>query len=387
MTSLDILIIRPDNLGDIILFSGMLRHIREIYPQAKITLCVKKSLIEAIELCPFIDKIIEYEKFSKLPLPWLPNFKGKYKINWWIRRMLNLKYKTDILLLPVRSTKAGIFNIHSIVSSIRAHKKIGITGDRSNQSKKEDKKKQKIYSTQLQLKSNQYNTHELEINKEYLNFLGAGISTKDVWPELWTDKNDRKWANKAITINNNLITIAICPGVTSTSGKFYPGEKYATAISRITSRKFQIVLFGAPSEEKMCKEVENELTKCKKIESIYNFCGKTTIRQMIEGIKKCDVLISQETGALHIGVALKKPTIGILGGGHYGRFYPWGSTSINYVVNKKMNCYGCNWNCIYPTIKCIQEISDHAITEQLKTIISQIKRYTTANENFLNNCL
>ena len=77
---------------------------------------------------------------------------------------------------------------------------------------------------------------------------------------------------------------------------------------------------------------------------------------MIECIKACDFVLSQETAALHAAVALRKPVVGIIGGGHYGRFYPWGDPKLSRPANKPMDCYGCNWLCKYETIRCIQEI-------------------------------
>lgn len=56
-----IFILRPDNLGDLVLFSGVLCHLRNYYPNAKITLCIQRYVANYIELCPFIDKIVYWE--------------------------------------------------------------------------------------------------------------------------------------------------------------------------------------------------------------------------------------------------------------------------------------------------------------------------------------
>lgn len=369
MKRLKVLILRPDNLGDVILFTGMLKHIRALYPQAEITLSVKNKLLASVELCPYIDKLIEYEYFSDLPLPCFPNIRGKFRINWWLHCLFKTKYKTDILLLPVRSPNAGIFNMHAVVSRINAHTKIGIAGDNINQTIKQDNKAKKLYSKQFHLQPEQFNNNELDINRDFLQFLGLHINKDDIWPDLWTNNEDKQWARNAIPLNKDSITLAISPGVTSTPNKFYPGNKYAYALSGLNIKKFKVILIGTSDENEMCRQVENELSNCNNIKFIQNLCGKTTIRQMIEGIRRCDALISLDTGALHVGVALKKPTVGIIGGGHFGRFYPWGDNKINRVANKKMECYWCNWNCIYPTIRCVQEIDPILIANELKSAL------------------
>jgi len=366
-----VFILRPDNLGDIVLFSGTLHHIRTLYPRAVITLFVKRSNVNLLLLCPYIDRLVEWEKLSSLPLAWLPEFRGKYRLNWFIRRLLNKKYKTDILLLPVRSPTNDLFGMHDIVSSISAKKKIGIAGDYCNQSIEDDQKADKVYSERMRLNSNQQKSHELEINRNFLRFLGLDIEILDIWPEFWTDEKDCEWAQHSVLINKTVITVAICPGVTSKIGKYYQGIKYIQAFNSLKDIQFSLILFGTTNEKAMCAELADSLTICNNIKSIIDLSGQSTIRQLIEGIKRCDVVISLDTGSLHIAVALNKPTLGILGGGHFGRFYPWGDEKINRTANKPMDCYWCNWQCIYPTMRCIQEIEPGIIAKELRIALRE----------------
>jgi len=103
---------------------------------------------------------------------------------------------------------------------------------------------------------------------------------------------------------------------------------------------------------------------------VVNLAGKTSVREMIECLRRCDAILSQETAALHIATALHKPVLGIVGGGHYGRFYPWGDPEIARVVTKPLDCFGCNWACKYATMRCIQEISPSEASEGLKKCLS-----------------
>ncbi len=362
----NVLIFRPDNLGDIVLFSGVLRHIRSLYTGAKITLFVKKSNFNLLALCPYVDEMVEWEKVTSLPLPWLPEIRGKYRLNHLLRHLWNKKYQADVLLLPVRSPTGALFGMHDTVASICATEKIGITGDFCNQSLEDDRKAGRFYSKRMRLDAGQQKIHELEINREFLRFLGVDVDISNIGPEFWTDGDDRKWAYHNVPVDEAFLTVAVCPGVTSSPGKFYPGIKFAEAFHALNDIRFSIVLFGAASEKPMCSEVARALSNCKNVKSAIDLSGQTTIRQVIEGIRRCDAVISQETGALHIGVALKKPTVGIMGGGHFGRFYPWGDASINRTANIPMDCYWCNWKCGYPTRRCIQEINPEIIATELK---------------------
>lgn len=362
----NVFIFRPDNLGDLILFSGVLRYIRSFYSGAKITLFVKKSNFNLLALCPYIDEMVEWEKVTSLPLPWLPEIRGKYRLNHLLRHLLNKKYRTDVLLLPVRSPSGGLFGMHDTVASICATEKIGIAGDYCNQSVGDDQKADRFYSKRMRLDEGQKQIHELEINRDFLHFLGVNIEVSDIWPEFWTDDEDRKWAYHAVSVDETVLTVAVCPGVTSNTSKFYPGTKFAEVFHVLNDIQFSIILFGAASEKPMCLEVATVLNNCNNVKSVIDLSGQTTIRQLIEGIRRCDAVISQETGALHISVALRKPTVGIMGGGHFGRFYPWGDAGINRTANTPMDCYWCNWKCIYPTRRCIEEIKPEIIAKEFK---------------------
>jgi ADP-heptose:LPS heptosyltransferase len=53
-----ILIFRPDNIGDVLLFTGALKHIRNLYLDAHITLAVQAHIVNLVELCPYIDACV-----------------------------------------------------------------------------------------------------------------------------------------------------------------------------------------------------------------------------------------------------------------------------------------------------------------------------------------
>jgi len=288
--------------------------------------------------------------------------------------------KSDLILLPVRSPSGGLSGMHQIVKIIPAREKIGISGDFCNQSLLEDGRADGYYTQRLKLIPCQKEDHELVITYRFLKFLGIKGLPKTLWPELWTNKSDRIWAESAISprLQGNIM-IAIAPGVTSIPGKFYPGKNYAQAFSKVTGKTFQVVILGNSAEKSMCDEVEMALKGLKHIQGVTNLSGKTTIRQFVECIRLCDLLISEETGALHIGVALKRPTIGIVGGGHFKRFYPWGDPEINRIANFPMECYGCNWECRYSEAKCIQKIKPDQIADHIRILLDFIDLGTRNN--------
>lgn len=362
-----ILILRPDHLGDVILFSGALRHIRERYPHAEITLCVKRYVRNMLELCPYVDKLVEWEDLVTPPVDFLFNLRGGTRLNVWLRHVMNQRYSADVLLLPLRSPGPGLLGMHGIVGGIRAKEKYGISGDYCNQRPEDDVVAERFYTKRLHLSVDRCCKHEFHITRDFLRFLGIEVSVDDLWPEFWADVRDNRWAKQTIPHQSGAVTLAICPGVALTfKQKLYPLARYAQVIQSLQEIRFHIALFGSKSEREMCDKVSISLQDSKNVLSISNLCGQTSLLRFIEGLRACDALLSIDSAALHIAVGLHKPTVGIMGGGHYGRFYPWGDGKINRVANKPMDCYWCNWNCRYATIRCIQEIPPDRIAEELQ---------------------
>ena len=371
-----IFILRPDNLGDVILFTGALRLIRNKFPHAEIVICTKNYVHSLFELSPYVDKIISWDRLMDLLPEWVPDFPGKWRVESLIRKFKFMKttkwdYRSDLYLLPVRST---VPNLHLFSSYSRASLKLGISGDTNHQTAEEDLQNGQFYTARSHVDESDGVQHELDTYIDFLKLLGIEADREEIWPELWSSKEDEEWAIDKIPNDQSEITLAIAPGVTSIEDKYYAADNYLKALEGLENERMSVVIFGSKSEIAQCKAVENALTHCKQVATIRNFAGETTIRQLLEMLKRCDLLLSNETGVLHMATALKIPTVGILGGGHHSRFYPWGDPSINLKVDKPMDCYHCNWYCIHPTIRCIHEINPEQITEKLQALIHQIRR-------------
>lgn len=383
-------IFRSDNLGDAVLFSGALRHMRQLFAGAEIVLATKRSVANYFDLCPYIDKIILWEDvvndlLRRPNLNWIPSVPGKWRIETLLRivkgRILRYRYLSDIAISPVRSPSGGRYGIHEIMRRVPARRKIGIKGDLCNQSPECDERADSIYTDRLFLSSARFQDHEMEVTKDFLSFIGVHVDLGEIWPEHWTDVSDKDWAARAIHRKRETTLVAICPGVTSLQGKIFTSVKMRDVFIQLKEHQFQVFLFGNKAEKKTCQDMTLALTGLNNILGVTDFSGKTSIRQLVEGLKACDIVLSQETGALHIAVSLHKPTVGILGGGHYGRFYPWGDQAINRVADNLMDCYWCNWKCKYDTIRCITEISPERIASELRNLIIKLPHRISPNRN------
>ena len=368
------MIVRPDNLGDLVIFSGTLRHFRNYYPDAHITICVKKYAKNLLKHCPYIDEIIIWEEIQKTFLDRFPEFKGRWRLANMIKRfrIARLTFLTsgyDLLLSPIRSP---ILEMHQFSKYVNSKIKVSVF-DEARQHPISKQEFQHIYTDVYKVSETREFEHELSVHHDFLNYLGIDVSKEDLIPEIFTTEDDRDWAKAHVDKSDGTTVLAVCPGVTSRPEKYYAAENYREALSNLKGHTFSICILGSKAEMEQCSQVEDALKDCKQVVSIKNLAGKTTIRQLTECIRLADITLSNETGALHIATALNKPTIGIMGGGHFGRFYPWGDPEINLTANLPMDCYYCNWVCKYPTMKCIHDMEPEVISNKLLQLLDTLK--------------
>ncbi|MFX4238377.1 glycosyltransferase family 9 protein [Aliarcobacter butzleri] len=133
-------------------------------------------------------------------------------------------------------------------------------------------------------------------------------------------------------------TLGINPGATYGSAKrWYPEEFAKIAIEM--SKKYDIVIFGGPSETNIAKDIENELVS-KGITNYQNLAGKTTIPELIEKIAGLDLFITNDSGPMHIAAAYKVKTVAIFGPTKFTETNQWNNPN-GEIVTKNLDCAPC----------------------------------------------
>ena len=112
---------------------------------------------------------------------------------------------------------------------------------------------------------------------------------------------------------------------------------------------------------------------------LQNWAGRTSLQELIAIIARAHILVGNETSAMHIAAAVSTPSVCIVGGGHYGRFIPYRlemetKKPLPVAVVHKMDCFGCNWRCIYSIPKgtsapCVEKISVNVVWNAVVKIL------------------
>ena len=106
-------------------------------------------------------------------------------------------------------------------------------------------------------------------------------------------------------------------------------------------------------------------------ETTRDLVGKTTLETLAEEIEEADLFLGVDTGPAHLALALEKPAVVVLGGGDYGRFFPYGKAR---VVTQRMDCFQCHWECKYERALCLHDIPPTAVVREVQGVLGDNRR-------------
>ena len=356
-----ILIFRPDNIGDVLLFSGALKHIRDLYPGAYITLAVQPHIVNLVELCPFIDACVSIDALTwwgTVKNSIIPYFHACKRLVRKLNRLWNLLLGPfDTVIYPVKSPQAAHLQI---LRDLNVKKTFGITGCNVNAPQggyPPGLQPESLFTNGFDVSGYDPWRHEFFTTLDFLKFLGCKVSDiNDIKPEVWVADSDRNLLENIQGNDQNII--GLFPGG-SFKEKCWNPENYET-LGRLMGDKL-FVIFGGSEDAGVADQVKSFLVKGAPNAGIINLVGKTTLRELYKSISACNLIISMDSSGLHLAIASETHTIAIVGWWHYGRFIPWGDPKKHIFLTKKVECFHCNVNCKMDRFECIQGVTPEMV--------------------------
>jgi ADP-heptose:LPS heptosyltransferase len=153
----------------------------------------------------------------------------------------------------------------------------------------------------------------------------------------------------------------------------YPLPKWKEVFQQLVSQAPGpdcLLICGAPSQRAQAEHYKQSLQD---VLSVENLCGRHQIDETAGVLLQSELVFATESALAHLSVALRKPTVAILGGGHYGLFAPWGTSAapVHWIKNQ-VDCYGCNWSCIQPRAICIQDKAPGDIVQKALQLMPRL---------------
>lgn len=325
-------------IGDIVIFSSFLSVVRKLFPTSEITLVVAPQVGNLVELCPYVDEILYFDR-------------DKYRWNLFYRlRFLSQLRRRNFDTAFNCSFSRGIF-LDEIVLLSGAKQTVAFYGE-------------PIYLTSLLWRLNNLlydrviktnSRVEIERYRELAIALGAKPDM-EMNSEVWISDDDRKYVGALLKgemlTQKDIVVIAPCA---SEPLKRWPKEHFITLCDLLGKQDMFLVFCGSGEEKDYIDKIVENIS-CYAM----NWAGALTLRQVAALMENATLYLGNDTGLLHLAIAVGLPSVAVVGGGEFGRFFPYGNTAPSIAFHQ-LDCYGCRWHCIYDEPYCITDISPQEV--------------------------
>ena len=280
----------PNWLGDAVMCEPALRSLRRLFPQASITLLVKPSVARLFDLHPAVDRILLYDDKGRHA-----GWAGKWRLAGDLRQQ-----SFDMAVLFQNAFEAALL---TMLAGIR--RRYGYATDGRSF----------LLSEPVATHDRRNPVHQIEYYWDMLKPLGL-MGCPDQ-PTLYVSADEeRSMADRLAQagIAAADVVIGINPGSTYGGAKRWLPDRFAEATERIcgalnhSGQRPAVAVIGAKGEEPLGHDIASRLTAHSAVLS-----GSTTIRELMAVIKRCAVLVTNDTGPMHIASALGVPVVAIFG--------------------------------------------------------------------------
>ncbi|MBI3017418.1 MAG: glycosyltransferase family 9 protein [Deltaproteobacteria bacterium] len=298
----NILFIRTDRLGDFLLNLPAIHALKETYPKARLSVLLHPSLEELLKDHPDIDETISFA----------PIIHGTHFLKWFLFFWKLRKKHYDLVIISNPHKYFHLFTtLMRIPYRIGYHRKWGF-----------------LLTQALPDLRVQSLKHEVEYNLDLVALVGAklrnvGASQNYSIPLSTQDEQSFESLAQQKELNLKKPWIVMNP-YTTASFKQWPIDCFIQIVQKLHAEtSFQLILIGGPEESTFIKKDILPFIA----PSVFDFSGCLNLKQLAALLKKAPLLISNDSGPVHIAAAFHTKTIVLFGkhpqGSNPQRWGPW----------------------------------------------------------------
>lgn len=329
-------------IGDTVMSIPAIKAIRLLYPESHITVLGKPSVINVLSLTEDIDDFILYE-ISEEDYRLIKRFR--------LGKLIKEKGFDKCFIFPNSFDSAIVPFIAGIPE------RIGFQG---------------CFRTPLLTLKVKRPLPEMHQAEKYFELVKAdGFSGNIPGFKLEPDLDSLKWADDFMKFHirsKGKIVVGVSPGAEYGPAKRWFPDRFAGLINRVKNvYDAEVVLVGSDNDRDVCGSVNRQVSG-----NIVDMSGKTSIKQLIALLKKMTLLITNDTGAMHLASAVDIPVIAVFGSTDSRATSPVAGKI--KIVKSNVSCSPClKRMCVKKTYECFSKISVKEVFNEVKNILDKKK--------------
>ncbi len=310
-----VLVRAPNWIGDAVMCEPALRGLRSLFPQAELVLLAKAMVAELFAGYPGLDRVLVYEDKGKHA-----GLAGKWTLAGTLRR-----HHFDLAVLFQNAFEAAFITWLAGISRRYGY----MTDGRA------------VFLTDSVAVPSPL-THQVGY---YWNLLKPlGLAGEPPSPQLSVSAEEERMMGERLAssdVGPSDPLIGINPGSTYGSAKRWLPDRFAVVAQRLAGQVYKedgnhatVVILGAKGEESLGKDIAARIQTRSVVLS-----GTTTIRELMAVTKRCRLLITNDTGPMHIAAACGVPVVAVFGPTDSRTTAPYGQE--RSIVREAVDCAPC----------------------------------------------
>ncbi|HSE59895.1 MAG TPA: lipopolysaccharide heptosyltransferase II [Nitrospiraceae bacterium] len=313
--ALQILLRVPNWLGDAVMCEPAIRALRRTYPEARLTVLGRPSVVDLLDGHPDVAETMVYDHRGRHQGLW-----GKWQLAQELRGR-----KFDLAVLFQNAFEAAF-----ITALAGIPRRYGYATDGRG------------FLLTTAVPKPRPVSHQVSYYLELLRQLGC--EADPVAPRLYLKPEEEAAAAARLAgfgVQAGAALIGLNPGSTYGTAKRWLPDRFANAASKVaaicrdlTGRPIHVVIVGAPGEEALGDAIARQIEAPAIVLS-----GRTSIRELMAITKRCRLYLTNDTGPMHIAAAFGVPVVAVFGPTDWRTTAPFGDGRA--VVRTPVECAPC----------------------------------------------
>jgi len=328
-------------VGDTVLSYPAVQELKTLFPKSHLAILIPSYLVDLWKTFPYVDEIIPFQKKEGIGSIWED-----------LNLSQSLKERNfDLAVILPRSFRSA-FHIFLARIPIR----IGYQSEGRS-----------LFLTHgIRRTKEILHGHRVHYYRKLIEPLGKTEGLLS--PKIFLREEDRRWADgvlKDLGIPEGKLLIGMNPGATYGLAKCWYPDRFGKLGKRLAEKwQARILLFGKEEERPIVDEILHYLGT----EGI-DLTGKTGLLQLAALLERCTLLVTNDTGTMHMATAVGIPVAALFGSTPPLATGPWGEGHM--VVRRDVPCSPC-WKRICPKDhRCMELIT---VDEVEKVVDKQLRR-------------
>ncbi len=340
---MNILIVKTSAIGDVIHTLPALNALRRKYPEARIDWLVEEAAADLVIGHAAIDNVLISKRKA-----WIRDLKqSRVKAAWqgvagFVKKMRSTEY--DLLLDFQGLLKSGIF-----VWLARAKRKVGF-----------GKGMEHAEGSYIFLNEPipPVNMDQHAVIRELLLLKAIGVESEEIIFDLPVGEEQRKKIGQMLEaegIDPTKPLVAINP-MTTWATKHWRNERFARVADQLLARGLAVVFSGGPQDVQGIEEIRAAM-----LGKATSLAGRTTLKELAALYDRSALLITTDTGPMHLAAAAGTPVVALFGPTAPWRTGPFGTGHM--ILRAKIACSPCLKKQCTQKHECMEQITMEQVVQ------------------------